>query len=128
MSDEELTEQRSILLAHKAASEEATRAEVDHDRVEREKERQAASLRKIERHTAEQLKLFQIDQEMLRDITNDEQKVRAAKLLVEVGQGEVQECDRGARSAAEAEGSALGTFRKEEGQNGCRARSTDLSR
>ncbi len=94
MSDEDLRDQRSMLLAHKAASEEVMRMEADHDRVEREKERQAASLREIERHTAEQLELFQRNQEMLRDIASNEQKVRAAKLLLEAGQREAQECDR----------------------------------
>ncbi len=47
-----------MLLADKAASEELTRAEAEHDRAEREKERQAVSLHEIERHTEEHLEQF----------------------------------------------------------------------
>ncbi len=94
MSDEDLDEQRSLLLANKAASEELTQAEALHDQAERDKERQAASLREIERHTEGHLEQFQKDQEMLRNIEIDEQKVRATKLQVEAGQREAQECDK----------------------------------
>ncbi len=52
------------------------------------------SLREIERHTKEHLEQFQKDQEMLRNIKIDEQKVQAAKLQVEAGQREAQECDK----------------------------------
>ncbi len=93
MSDEDLHEQRSFLLARKATSEELTRAEALHDQAERDKERQAASLREIKRHTAEHLEQFQRDQETLRNIEIDEQMVRAVRLQAEVGQREAQECE-----------------------------------
>ncbi len=93
-SDEELTEQRGVLLVHKAADEELMQVEADRDRADREKEHQAVRLHELDRIAEEHMEQFQKDQEMLREIANDEQKVRAAKLLVEAGQREVQECNK----------------------------------
>ncbi len=45
--------------------------------------------------------MFQKDQEILRDIENDEQKVIEARLLVEAGTREVQKCDEASKTLQE---------------------------
>ncbi len=59
-----------------------------------EQECQAARLREIERHTEEHLEQFQKDQEMLKKIEADEQKVHTWKLQMEAGQREVLQWDK----------------------------------
>ncbi len=73
MSDEDLQDQRSVLLAHKVASEEARQGEVE--QAEMEQEHQAARLHEYDRIAKDHMEQFQRDQEILRDIKNDKAKV-----------------------------------------------------
>ncbi len=83
-----------MLLAHKAASEELTQAEAQRDQAEIEKERQTTNLCELNRRAAEHMEMFQEDQEMLRNIEIDEQRVRSVRLQAEAGQREGQECEK----------------------------------
>ncbi len=60
-------------------------AEADHDQVEKERECQAANLRKHDKHAEADFDQFFKDQETLREIKNDEQKVLAAQLRAVAG-------------------------------------------
>ncbi len=84
-SDDDLAQQRTMLLAHKVASETMTQAEILHEQALTEKEYKAARLHEIDRITQAHLEQFQKDQAMLKQIDADEQKVHAQKLQMEAG-------------------------------------------